>query len=74
MRSEPGAGVFRRRKKPRYTQIAIIRRICRKLRVIYAEFEIFRTLNALFTALCLQNVVHASRPGSKQAQLHANMQ
>ena len=57
MRAERSARVFRRRNKPRYTQIAITRRICRKLRVIYAEFQIFRRLNALFTALCLQNLV-----------------
>ena len=59
MLAEPSARVVRRRKKPRYTQTAIIRRFCRKLRVIALPFQIFQRLNALFTALCVQNVVHA---------------
>ena len=59
MRAERSARVFRRRNKPRYTQTAIIRRFCRKLRVIALPFQIFRRLNARFTALFVQNVVHA---------------
>ena len=53
------ARVFQRRNKPRYTQIAIALRFCRKLSVIALPFEIFRRLNAFFTALYVRNVVHA---------------
>ena len=51
--------VFQRRNKPRHKQIAIICRFWRKLSVISLPFDIFRRLNALFTALCVRNVVHA---------------
>ena len=57
MHAERSARVFHRRNKPRHTQIAIIRRFRRKLRVISPPLQIFRRLNALFTALCVQNVV-----------------
>ena len=56
---ECSARVFQGRNKPRYTQIVIICRFCRKLSVISLPFQIFRCLNALFTALCLWNAVHA---------------
>ena len=59
MRPERSARVLRRRSNPRYKQIAIIRRFCRKLSEISPPLEILRRLNALFTALCVQNVVHA---------------
>ena len=72
MRAERSARVVRRRNKPRYRQNAFIRRFWRILRVISLPFEIFRRLNALCTALCMQNVVHACPPTSKQAQTHAN--
>ena len=66
------ARFFRRRNKPRYTQTALIRRFCRKLSDVSLPCEILRRLTALFTALCVQNVVHASRPASKQVQIRAN--
>ena len=59
MRAEHGARDFALRNMPRNTQIAIIRRFCRKLIDISLPFEIFRSLNALFIALCVRNVVHA---------------
>ena len=59
MRAERSARVFHRRKKPRYTQIAIIRRFCRKLSDIPLPFEILRRLDTLFTASCVQSVEHA---------------
>ena len=59
MRAERSAHVLQRRNKPRHMQIAIIRRFCPNLCVIPLPFNIFRRLNALFTALCVQNVVHA---------------
>ena len=46
-------------KSPGHTQIAIIRRFCRKLCVISLPFEIFRRWYALFTPFYMQNVVHA---------------
>ena len=72
MRAERSARVVRRRNKPRYRQNAFIRRFWRKLCVISLPFEIFGRLNALFTALCAQNVVHTCPPASKQAQMFAN--
>ena len=48
MRAEHGARDFQRRNKLRHTQIAIIRRFCRKLIDISLPFEIFRSLNARF--------------------------
>ena len=59
MRAERGERVIQRRNKPRHTLIAIIRRFCPKLLFISLPFEIFRRLNDIFTALCVQNVVHA---------------
>ena len=72
MRAERSARAVRRRNKHRCTQIAINRRFCRKLSDISFPFMIFRRLNAPFTALCVQNVVHACPPASKQAQMFAN--
>ena len=57
MRDKRSALVFRRRNKPRHTQIALICRFRRKLRVISLPLQIFRCFNALFTALCVRNVV-----------------
>ena len=75
MRAERSAGFFRRRNKPRYTQTAIIRRYCRKLRDISLAFEIFRRLNAPFTELCVQKVVHASRSASiMQCKVRLNVE
>ena len=48
------------------------RRFCKKLCYTSLPFEIFRRINALFTALCVQSVVQACSPTSKQAQIHAN--
>ena len=59
MRAERSAHVFQRRNKPRHLQIANIRRFCPNLCVILLPIVIFRRLNALFTALCVQIVVHA---------------
>ena len=58
MRAERSARVFQRRNKPRHKQIAIIRRFYPNLCVIPLPIEIFRRLNEIFTALCVQNVVH----------------
>ena len=59
MRAERSARVFQRRSEPRHTKIAIIHRFWRQLCVISLPFEIFRRINAIFTALCVQIVVHA---------------
>ena len=59
MHAERSARVFRRRSNPRYTQVAMIRRFCRKLSDIPLPFEIFRRLNAFCTASWVKNVVHA---------------
>ena len=59
IRAKRSALVFQRRNKPRHKQIAIIRRFCRKISIVSLPFEIFRRLNAVFTALCVRNVVHA---------------
>ena len=72
VRAECSARVFHRRNKPRNSRIAIICRSRRKLCVISLPFEIFRRLNALCTAFCEQNVLHACPPASKQAQIFAN--
>ena len=58
MRAERSASVFQRRNKPRHMEIAIIRRFWSKLSSISLSFVIFRRLNAHFSALCVQNVVH----------------
>ena len=60
---ECSARGFQRRNKPRYTQIVIICRLCRKLSVVSLPFDIFRRFNALFTALYLWNAVHAVSSG-----------
>ena len=67
------ARVSQGRNKPRNTQIAIIRRFWRRLSVISLPFVIFRRLNAIFTALLVQNVVHApssvvTRPETRKSQ------
>ena len=59
LHAERSARVFHCRNKPRHTKIAIIHRFWRQLCAISLPFEIFRRLNALFTALCVQIVVHA---------------
>ena len=59
MRAEHSAHVFQRRNKTRHTQIAIIRRFWSKSSSISLPFVIFLRLNALLTALCVQNVVNA---------------
>ena len=59
MRADRSACALQRRNEPRHTKIAIIHRFWRQLCVISLPFEIFRRLNALFTALCVPNVVHA---------------
>ena len=59
MRADRSARDLQRRNKPRHKQIAIIRRFCPNLCVISLPIEIFRRLNANFTALCVQNGVHA---------------
>ena len=59
MRALCSARDFESKNKPRYTQIAFTLRFWRKLSVVSLPFEIFRRLNALFTALCLWNVLHA---------------
>ena len=64
--------VLQRRNKPTHTQIAIVRRFCPNLCVISLPIEIFRRLKAIFTALCVQNVVHDCSAASKQAHTHAN--
>ena len=74
MRAERSARVFRRRNKPTYTQIGIIRRFSSKLSDISLQFEILRRLKALFNALCVQNVAHSARPASKQAPDKLNLQ
>ena len=73
MRAERSARDFQHRNKPRHKQIAIIRRFCPNLCVIPLPIEIFRRLNALFTALCVQIVVHAissveTSPGTSKSQ------
>ena len=72
MRADRSARDFQRRNKPRHEQIAIIRRFCPNLCVISLPIEIFRRLNALLTALCVQDVVHDYSATSKQAHTHAN--
>ena len=64
--------VLQRRKKPTHKQIAIIRRFCSNLCVISLPIEIFRRLNALFTTLCVQNVVFDCSAVSKQAHTQEN--
>ena len=72
MRAERHAHVFQRRNKPRHMQVAIIRRFCPNLCVIPLPIEIFRRLNTLLTALCVQDVVHDYSATSKQAHTQAN--
>ena len=78
MRAERSARVIQRRNKPRHTQIATIRTFCIKLCVISPQFKIFRCLYAVFTALCVQNVVHAfsiieTSPGTRKSQSFVNL-
>ena len=73
LRSERSAHVFHHRNKPRSYKIAIIRRFCRKLRVISIPFKIFQHFKTLLTPLYLQNVVHRlcsaeSSPGRQKSQ------
>ena len=46
--------------------------ILSKLMRYFSPIEIFRRLNALFTALCVQDVVHDYSATSKQAHTNAN--
>ena len=71
-RADRRARDFQRRDKPRHKQIAIIRRFCPNLCVISLPIEIFRRLNTLLTALCVQDVVHDYSATSKQAHTQAN--
>ena len=73
MRTDSSARDFLRRNKPRHMQIAIIRRFGQNLCVIPLQIEIFLRLNALFTALCVQIVVHAissaeTNPDTRKSQ------
>ena len=72
MRADRSARDFQRRNKPRDKQIAIVRRFCPNLCVISLPIEIFCRLNAILTALCVQDVVHDYSATSKQAHTHAN--
>ena len=72
MRAERSAHVFQRRNNPTHKQIAIVRRFCPNLCVISLPIEIFCRLNAILTALCVQDVVHDYSATSKQAHTHAN--
>ena len=58
--AERSAYVSHRRQAPRDSQIAITRRFWRKLCFISLPFKIFRRLNALFTPIRTQNVVHTN--------------
>ena len=53
MRAERSARVFRHRNKPRYTQIAIIRRFCRKLSDISLPFRDITTFKRSFHCIIL---------------------
>ena len=53
------ARAFHRRYKPRNSQIAMIRRFCRKLSTISLQFVIFRRLNGRFSPFYMQNIVLA---------------
>ena len=73
MRAEHGAGDFALLNMQRNTQIAIIRRFCRKIIDISLPLKIFRRLNAHFVALRVRNVVHAipsvdTRPDARKSQ------
>ena len=73
MRAERTARVFQHRNKPRHKKIAIVRRYCPNLCVIPLQIEIFLRLNALFTALCVQIVVHGissaeTNPDTRKSQ------
>ena len=75
MRAERSARVFRSRNKPRYTQIAIIRRFCRKLCYTSLPFEIFRRFKRSFHCIMpaerstrLSSTVEA-RPDARKLQL-----
>ena len=73
LHAERWVRVFQRRNKTKHTQIATIRRFCRKLSTISLPFEIFRRLDARFIPFYMQNVVHASfsveiNPESRKSQ------
>ena len=73
MRAGRSARDFQRRNEPRHTKIAIIHRFWRQLCVISLPFNIFRRLNALFTASGVPNVVHAissaeTNPDTRKSQ------
>ena len=57
--AERSARIFRRRNEPISSQISIIRGFWQKLCIISVPFEIFRTINALFSPFYMQNAVHA---------------
>ena len=65
MRAERSARVFRRRNKPRYTQIAITRRYCGKLSDISLPFEIFRRFKRPF---------HCIMPAERSTRLSSNVE
>ena len=73
MHAERATRVFKRRNRPRHTQIAIFRRFWKKLRDMSIPFEIIPRLNALFTPFYMQNVVHTfssteKRPKTRKSQ------
>ena len=72
MRADRSSRDFQRRNKPRGKQIAIVRRFCPNLCVISLPNDIFCPLNAILTALCVQDVVFDCSLTSKQAQTQAN--
>ena len=59
MRAERSARFLQRRNNLRHTQIATSGRFWRKLCVISLQLKIFRCLYAVFTALCVPNLVNA---------------
>ena len=72
MRADRSSRDFQRRNKPRGKQIAIVRRFCPNLCVISLPNDIFCRLNAILTALCVQDVVHDYSATPKQAYTQAN--
>ena len=73
LHAERTARVFQRRYKPRNSQIAMIRRFCRKLSTISLQFVIFPHLNARFTPFNMENVLHAffnveTNPDTRKSQ------
>ena len=79
LHAERSARVFQRRNKPRHTQITIIRRFWRRLSVISFPLVILWRFNAIFTALRVQNVLHASSsvekiPDTRKSQSFADFE